>query len=78
MTEVRKRLSPNVKVESVWSKELEKNYKLKLKNSLANLEANATLATWRKYHNPIETVVTKGRPFTVESFQQMFRDDIES
>ena len=54
-----------------------KHYKLKLGNSLAKLEGNASPELSSKYHNLIETVVNKGKPFTVESFQQMFRDDIQ-
>jgi hypothetical protein len=77
ITEVRKRLSQKVKIEFKWLQELVKYYKLKLENSLAKLEGNDSLELWSKYHNLIETVVNKGKPFTVESFQQMFRDDIQ-
>lgn len=76
ITEVRKRLSQKVKTEFKWLQELVKYYKLKLESSLAKLESNDS-PFWSKYHNLIETVVNKGKPFTVESFQQMFRDDIQ-
>lgn len=77
ITEARKRLSQKVKIEFKWLQELVKYYKLKLENSLAKLEGNDSPELWSKYHNLIETVVNKGKPFTVESFQQMFRDDIQ-
>ncbi|MGB8310454.1 MAG: hypothetical protein WCE81_01130 [Halobacteriota archaeon] len=77
ITEVRKRLSQKVKTEFKWLQEVVKHYKLKLGNSLAKLEGNASPELSSKYHNLIETVVNKGKPFTVESFQQMFRDDIQ-
>jgi hypothetical protein len=65
ITAVRQRLSPNVKVESTWLKNLEDNYYLELKNSLANLKANAPQETWRGYHNLTEAVVNGGESLTV-------------
>jgi hypothetical protein len=77
ITQVRKRLSQKVKTEFKWLQELIKYYKLKLENSLAKLEGNDSPELWSKYHNLIETIVNKGKPFTEESFQQMLRDDIQ-
>ena len=71
ITEVRQRLSPNVKVESIWLKKLEDKYYLELKNSLANLRANASQEkTWRGYHNLIEAVVNGGESLTVDSLEK--------
>jgi hypothetical protein len=65
ITEVRQRLSPNVKVESTWSKELEENYYSELRNSLANLKANASQETWEGYRNLAAAVVNGGESLTV-------------
>ena len=65
ITEVRQRLSPNVKVESTWLKKLEENYYSELKNSLANLKANASQETWEGYRNLAAAVVNGGESLTV-------------
>jgi hypothetical protein len=70
ITEVRRRLSPNVKVERAWLTELVDNYCLELGHSLSCLKDKAPQQTWKGYKNLAEAVVSADEPLTLNLLQR--------
>jgi len=64
ITEVRRRLSPNVEVESAWMKELVDILRLELNDFLASLKAETSQETWKAYNDLVEAVLSGDESYT--------------
>jgi hypothetical protein len=78
LSEARKRLSLDEKIEQDWLQELQNDYFRNMKKNLAKLESEAVEDKARRYNDLINRLVTENAILTTDEFRQLFSADVQN